>query len=112
MSRRTVLAVLLFGATFALPAVAAAFGAACCAPMRGGQPPTLTCCGTGAACAISSPGAPQAVLSAPTLLDTAAVSSAVRSSIAIRMAFSPRVSPTILSRSPVNLTILHTQLLI
>ncbi len=61
---------------------------------------------------MARPDAPQAVVSAQPLSDTAAVSTAASASVAIRIAFSTRLFPTLLPRSPVNLTILHAQLLI
>jgi hypothetical protein len=116
MLRRQVLSVLLLAAVFALPGVGALCKAKCCldTSMRGGNSPGLTCCGSGIgiACAISRPEAPQAVVSAQLLSDTADASTAASASVAIRIAFSARLSPTILPRSPVNLTILHAQLLI
>ena len=114
MSRRRVLAVLLLAAVFALPGAAVANGAACCAaaPVRGGESPALTCCDSGIACAMARPDAPQAALSARSLSDSPELSAAVDASFSIRIAFSARLSPTLLPRSPVNLTILHVQLLI
>lgn len=116
MLRRRVLSVLLLAVAFALPGLGAVSKADCCAnaSIRGGDRARLTCCGsgTGIACAMSRPDAPQAVVSSQQLSDTAAVSTAASGSVAIRIAFSARISPTILPRSPVNLTILHAQLLI
>ena len=116
MPRRSVISVLLLAAVFALPGVVAACGVACCAGplMSGGDSPALTCCDSGMriTCATSGRDAPQGVVSKRPLSDTAEVSTAASAPFAIRIVFSARLSPTILPRSSVNLTILHAQLLI